>query len=175
MAQFSEKDSSETAPALLIQQTNDIGWTDCMGFPQSRPEIKKILCLKFDHIGDILVADFSFRLLRKYFPDANITLICGEWNVELAEELGLADTVIGVSLFHPQGGEQHNEKVALAARNAGITRLMQVALSQPEFDLAIDMRIADDTRELQDFLRQRPTSEAEIHKAAYNRSTKLMA
>jgi hypothetical protein len=120
-----------------------------------------------------MVADFSFRLLRKYFPDANITLICVEYIVELAEELGLPIRLLAFRCS--VGGEQHNKKVALGARNGPMTRLTQVAPSQREFGLAIHIPIADDTRELQDFLRQRPTSEAEIHKAAYNRSTKLMA
>jgi len=148
MPNQSDMESNETAPSTLKQLTNDAGWTDCMGFPQPRPDVRRILCLKVDHIGDILVADFSFRLLKRYFPAANITLICGEWNVELAEELELADVVIGVSLFHQQGGQQHNEAIAQAARSAGVTRLMQIAQSQPEFDLAIDMRIDEDTRNL---------------------------
>jgi ADP-heptose:LPS heptosyltransferase len=140
-------DEEPIVASSVTQRTNDTEWTDCMGFPQVRPVIRKILCLKVDHIGDILVADFAFRLLRKYFPDSHITLICGEWNVELAEALGLADVVIGVSLFHPQGAEQHNQEFAAAAKSAGISRLMEVVKEMPEFDLAIDMRIDEDTRE----------------------------
>jgi ADP-heptose:LPS heptosyltransferase len=151
MNAFYDKGSREHHQDPVIQSTNESGWTDAMGFTHLRPVIKSILCLKFDHIGDILVADFSFRIIDKYFPGAHVTLICGEWNVELAESLGIADKVIGVSLFNPHGADQHDERAAMAARKAGLTRLLQVAKSLPAFDMAIDMRIDEDTRDLLKF------------------------
>lgn len=152
---WNSKEDLGESPEISQQLTNDEGWTDAMGFPRVRPEIKQILCLKLDHIGDLLVADFSFRLLKKYFPEAKVTLICGEWNVDLAKVLGIADTVIGVSVFHPLGAEQHDEAAALAARNSGVQRLIQVARELPEFDLAIDLRIDDDTRGMLKYFRSK--------------------
>jgi ADP-heptose:LPS heptosyltransferase len=129
-------------------RTNESEWTDGLGMPSPRPDIRRILCLKLDHIGDLLVADLALRLLRKFFPGSHVTLICGEWNADLARQLELAEVVIGISLFHPRGADQHDIETAARARSAGIKRLTEVAASQPEFDLAIDLRIDEDTRDL---------------------------
>ena len=121
-------------------------WINRLGLINQKPDIKKILCLKLDHIGDMIVADFSIRLLRKYFPSAHITLICGPWNASLAARLGVANEVIPINMFHSQGSEQHDHKSAQKARQRGLDELKKLDLGL--FDLAIDLRVDEDTRDL---------------------------
>ena len=55
----------------------------------------RLLLLKLDHIGDFITAIDAFRLMRRSFATAEITLICLPTIVELAESTGLFDRVVG--------------------------------------------------------------------------------
>lgn len=57
----------------------------------------KILILKLDHIGDFITALDAFRIMRKAFSGAEITLICQPGIVALAETTQLFDKVKGFS------------------------------------------------------------------------------
>lgn len=135
---------AEPGPLLIASQEND--WIDHLGQAQPHTPIARILCLKFDHIGDMLVADLALRLLRDYFPHAHITLLCGPWNVGLSERLAIADRVIGVDLFNEAGAEQHDPAAAALKRDAGLQQIAAMQLGP--FDLAVDLRVDEDTRDL---------------------------
>jgi ADP-heptose:LPS heptosyltransferase len=117
---------------------------DRQGHSVPRLPIRRIVVLKPDHIGDLLIAGPAFGLLRRFFPSAQIDLICGPWNVALAQRLGVFDSVYGVSLFHEVGGKQSDVEVARVARRAGVKELQ--ALHLPSYDLAIDLRHDADSR-----------------------------
>ena len=105
--------------------------------------IRRILILKLDHIGDLLVAAPALALLRNSFADAHITLICGPWNVGLAKRLKLADEVHAVNFF--TAGLVGD--VSVEARRRAVVETL-VALELAPFDLAIDLRRDADTRTL---------------------------
>ncbi|MBM3237094.1 glycosyltransferase family 9 protein [Candidatus Poribacteria bacterium] len=51
--------------------------------PPSR--IKKILVVKLDHIGDVLLATPVITNLRRHYPHAHITLLIGSWSKQVVE------------------------------------------------------------------------------------------
>lgn len=119
-------------------------WIDRRGRPRPRFPIRRILVIKPDHIGDMLVSDRAIALLRNFFPEARLELVCGTWNVGLAERLGRFDAVHGVDLFHQVSAEQSKEGVADERRARGAEALDALGLGP--FDLAIDLRYELDTR-----------------------------
>jgi ADP-heptose:LPS heptosyltransferase len=119
-------------------------WIGADGRPNQRSEIRRILVLKADHIGDLLIADQGFALLRHFFPNARIELVCGPWNIAIAKRLGWFDDVHGVNLFHEISGQQSDRSVAEAALRAGAQMLHDLRLGH--FDLAIDVRYDADSR-----------------------------
>jgi ADP-heptose:LPS heptosyltransferase len=108
--------------------------------------LRRILILKLDHIGDILIAAPALALLRASFPEAHITLICGPWNVGLATRLGIADEIHSVNIFAHTSAGDAGAKGAEARRRAAVETIER--LKPTPFDLAIDLRRDTDTREL---------------------------
>jgi len=108
--------------------------------------VRSILLLKVDHIGDLLLALPAFATLRRGFPDASITLMCGPWNVAVARRLALFDRVVAVSFFPGK---------ADASRRRTFDPGGIAALGLPEFDLAVDLRVDEDSRLLLRHVRAR--------------------
>src|SRR5262249_48334946 len=109
----------------------------------------RILVLKLDHIGDLLVSIAALFLLREAWPDAHFTLVCGPWNVRLATHLGLFDEIHPCNFFWPRSGEGINRE----GINRGIAEFRQLPLG--EYDLAIDLRHDTETRPILNFVRAR--------------------
>ena len=107
--------------------------------------VNSILVLKLDHYGDFILATPALKELRQAYPDAKLTLACGPWNYGAAKELGIFDDIV-LSDFFKENPESQNEQFSfrLIDRKAQFRELF----NQRSFDLAIDMRIDDDTREL---------------------------
>ena len=107
--------------------------------------VNSILVLKVDHYGDFILATPALKELRQAYPNAKLTLACGPWNYGAAKELGIFDDIV-LSDFFKENPESHNEQFSfrLTDRKAQFRELF----NERSFDLAIDMRIDDDTREL---------------------------
>ncbi|HEY2131703.1 MAG TPA: glycosyltransferase family 9 protein [Acetobacteraceae bacterium] len=106
--------------------------------PAAMEERRRILVLKLDHLGDFLIGMPALRALRADFPDAEITLICGSWNRISASEIGVFDRIETYDFF-PRNlgvwdGEPHTPIDVFKRIVAG------------RYDVAIDMRVPDDTR-----------------------------
>ena len=99
--------------------------------------IKTILVIKVDHVGDLLLAAPAIALLRRSFPDARIDLLCASWNAGLARRLGVFATVHVHDFFTRKGDSRKSER----AGTAGIEKL-----GLRPYDLAIDLRVDEDTR-----------------------------
>jgi ADP-heptose:LPS heptosyltransferase len=108
---------------------------------QTLPERPRILLLKLDHIGDLVLAMRAMLRIRNAWPDAHITLVCGPWNVALARQLGLFDHIIAYCFLSEAAP---GAPAAVSDRHAAFAAL---DLGEP-FDLAIDMRYDQDTRPL---------------------------
>jgi ADP-heptose:LPS heptosyltransferase len=101
----------------------------------------KILVIKLDHLGDFLIGLPALQQLRSVFSESHVTLICGSWNAAIARGLGAADEVRCFDYF-PENAQdwdgQIAKKVVAGFREA----------CAGTFDIAIDLRVDEDTRPL---------------------------
>ena len=104
----------------------------------------KILILKLDHIGDLLLSIRALSLLREAWPDSHLTLVCGPWNVKLASQLELFDEIHSYNFFSPQSSD---------GINVGTREFRDLPLGN--YDLAIDLRHDSDTRRTLNLVRAR--------------------
>lgn len=102
------------------------------------PPRNRILILKLDHMGDLIMAIAALERARALFADAEITLVVGSWNLQTARELGVADIVLAFDAFPRNSSEQEAD---VPARTALFQQLVTA-----EYDLAIDLRTDTDTR-----------------------------
>jgi len=105
-------------------------------------EIKKILVIKLDHLGDFILSLPALRMLRDRFPAAHITLLVGPWAKPLAQKTAPADEILTLNLFAenssvPARTLSEEEKEALSRR-----------LGALRFDLALDLRRHPESREI---------------------------
>ncbi|QSR84393.1 FkbM family methyltransferase [Methylacidimicrobium sp. B4] len=103
-------------------------------------EIRRIVVLQLDHIGDFLNRIAASEMLRRSWPNAEITLLCGPWNVPLAQRLGFFQQIIPFAFFPERSGEWRGPNLSAGEQLATLTR------SLGEFDLAVDLRTDPDTR-----------------------------
>ncbi|HRJ12658.1 MAG TPA: glycosyltransferase family 9 protein, partial [Alphaproteobacteria bacterium] len=73
-------------------------------FPPDPTQIKSILILKLDALGDYLLHTPFFSYLRKFYPHAKITLVCVQENLSLVETNPAFDTI--TPLPFPSGADQ---------------------------------------------------------------------
>jgi ADP-heptose:LPS heptosyltransferase len=131
-----ETAASLSAPALAFQALPQL--------VSSKDLPVRILILKLDHIGDLLLSTAALFLLREAWPDAHLTLVCGPWNVKLASQFGIFDEIHSCNFFWSHSGE---------GINRGIAEFRQLPLG--EYDLAIDLRHDTETRPILNFVRAR--------------------
>ncbi|NWK78267.1 glycosyltransferase family 9 protein [Aquitalea sp. LB_tupeE] len=98
--------------------------------------INKILIIKTDHIGDLILAIPSIVLLRSYFSSAKFSLICNEINKDFAVSSGLFEDVIIAPFDKSRFGPTLQEK------NESANILKKIG----QFDLAIDMKVDHSSR-----------------------------
>ena len=106
------------------------------------PEIKRILVLKLDGVGDFVLGMGEMQMLRGVFPGAHITMVCAAFNVDWARQLNIFDRV--VAFDYPPSMVAFHTQYTLES----LKQLQDdAATAVPEtYDLAIDMRYYDDTR-----------------------------
>jgi len=109
-------------------------------FSPKRQKISRILVLKLDHHGDFAMGLPALRELRAMFADARIRLVCGSWNVATAEASGVVDEVRSYNFFPERGSDWAGKPVA------DLGDFDEAAGGR--FDLAIDLRVDEDTRVL---------------------------
>jgi hypothetical protein len=107
-----------------------------------RKQIDRIVVLKLDHCGDFIMAEEAFRILREAFEGAEITLVCGTWNVVEAAKFGLFDEVLEFDFF------PEDDSARLEPPLEVLIESFAKRISGEPYDLAIDLRLYDDTRDL---------------------------
>ncbi len=112
-----------------------------MAAARSFPEAPRILILKLDYIGDLVLALPPIAQLRRTWSQASITLLCGPWNVGLASEARLFDRIVPYAFF-PEDPSKVWDDHALDYES-----FATVDLGGP-FDLALDLRYYGETRPL---------------------------
>jgi ADP-heptose:LPS heptosyltransferase len=102
--------------------------------------VRRILVLKLDHFGDFVIGIPALRELRQTFPQAHIRLVCGTWNEQNAKDSGLVDEVRCCNYFPERSAGWNGDPVD----NISVFE----AAVRGRFDLAIDLRVDEDTRHL---------------------------
>lgn len=102
-----------------------------------RPQRKRILVSKLDHMGDLVLAIPAVMKLRARYPYARIDALVGSWNVDAVRLLGVFDHVHVFDFFAKESSKVGIER---AAALAVLTSAME------KYDLAIDLRRQRDTR-----------------------------
>lgn len=134
----------------------DTGATVTHVLTASTAPVVSILAIKLDHRGDYLMAQPALRQLRAHFPDARITFVCGSWNHDLAQASGVFDTVIPFDFF------AEDASLKREPRRDEVRRQFAELMDGKSFDLAIDLRCLEDTRDLMRSVNAR-------HKAGFDR------
>jgi ADP-heptose:LPS heptosyltransferase len=117
-------------------------YRDPSQFALPLPAAPRILILKLDHIGDMVLGMRAIAEIRNAWPSAGITLVCSPTNAALAEGLGLVDKVLPCRFFEDRSHIPRPPNEILAERFR--------ALQLSRFDIAIDLRFSDETRFLLD-------------------------
>lgn len=106
----------------------------------AREAVHQILVLKLDHIGDCMTALPALRRLKQLFPKARLTVLANRatrsvWAAERA-----VSEIIDFDFFHARSG--------LGAKEIEESQLVELRqrLEPSQFDLAVDLRKAMDTR-----------------------------
>lgn len=60
----------------------------------TRKEVSKILIIRTDHLGDLVITTPALQTIRKYFPNAKITLLVKDQYVNLMQQFKVADKVL---------------------------------------------------------------------------------
>ena len=107
-------------------------------FRVDRPQ--RILLLKLDHRGDFLIGLPALEKLRAIFPDGHFTLVCGSWNATTVRDLGVADEIRTYDYFPENSLNWTGDAIE------DVDRFREVCKGQ--FDIAVDLRVDEDTRPL---------------------------
>jgi hypothetical protein len=109
---------------------------------RSKPgHAQKIVVMKLDHRGDFLMAKPAMLELRRRFPTAALSLVCGQWNAAAATDLRIFDDIKICNYFLETGPHPPRQRKAMAEEFA---RMM----AGQKYDLAIDLRLDADSRAL---------------------------
>ncbi len=106
----------------------------------ARGEVRRILALKLDHLGDFVAALPALRRLKERFPDAQLCVLAAGASEALARLEPAIDAVLRFDFFHVRSGE--GERGVDASELAALEQ----ALLPHRFDVAVDLRMHPDTR-----------------------------
>lgn len=96
-------------------------------------EVKKILILKLDHAGDVLLSTPAIRAIRNAFPQAYITLVVSPWSADIVKRNQDVDEVI------PYKAYWHNRSPEKRINLKETYNLIKY-LRKQKYDLAFDLR-----------------------------------
>ncbi len=105
-----------------------------------RDQVKKILVVKLDHIGDFITAIPAIARLRLVFPTASLCLLAGPAVGALIDATPEIDEFIPFEFFHARSGLGQREVTPHQLDD------LREKLAPHRFDLAIDLRKQPDTR-----------------------------
>jgi ADP-heptose:LPS heptosyltransferase len=96
---------------------------------------RKVLVIRPDHVGDVLLSSPAMALLRASLPDASLTYLVGPWSAAVAQHGPAVDhvDVLAFPGFTRRSKANAVEPYALLAREA-------LRLRRAEYDLAVVLR-----------------------------------
>lgn len=102
--------------------------------PNRRP---RVLLIKLDHRGDFVLNFPVFHKVLEKFKGAHLTILCGSWNVDLANHLGIFDIIHTYDFFKSSSSIKPSRD---------IPREVELLNKMGHFDIAIDLRRPGDAR-----------------------------
>ena len=97
----------------------------------------KILLLKLDHIGDVVLTIPALRAIRYQWPLAEITLVSGPWGKDILEPEGLIDVFVESLILDRKRFSKREFR--------NIHNKFSKDMSKNKYDLAMDLRVFGDT------------------------------
>jgi len=94
------KDYRNYSLRVLATIIDGLGWLFFFWLPRPkvRPhEIKKLLILKFDRLGDTFLSEPTIAALRQIFPQAQVVVACSPWNQEVLSNHPAIDQIVSLS------------------------------------------------------------------------------
>jgi lipopolysaccharide heptosyltransferase II len=110
--------------------------------PIDPKEIRKILLVKLDHIGDMILALPAIKMLRMRFPNAYITMLSTSWPKDIVEKVTEIDEVMFFDLWNRKSQEGMNKEMFKELKG------LEKRLTNKSYDLAIDLRRHSETRRI---------------------------
>ena len=107
-----------------------------------RADVKNILVVKLDHIGDFIAALPAIRRLKACFPGARLTVLAAPASTAFAATEPAIDEFISFEFFHARS--ELGERALTAADLSGLEQ----TLAPYRFDIAIDLRKHLSTRHI---------------------------
>lgn len=95
--------------------------------------IKRILIVKLDHAGDVLLATPAIKAIREKFPSARITFVVGPWSKGIIEDEKYIDEIISYRAYWQDRSLERN------LNTAGIFRLI-LTLRHGNYDIFFDLK-----------------------------------
>ena len=124
-------------------------------------EIRRLLVVKLDHIGDFITALPSIRRLKELFPAARITVLSGPAAQSFAAYEPAIEEFIPFEFFHVKSGMGRKEVTD------DDLRVLGAQLATHRFDLAVDLRKQPDTRDVLKYSKARYLAGFD-HQAQFN-------
>ena len=114
-----------------------------VGHPMfDRADIRRVLAVKLDHIGDFLIGLPAIRRLKQVFPHAELFVLASPAMRSIADTEPAIDGFIDFQFFHSRS--------ELGPRDLTDEdfRALEARLAPYDFDLAVDLRVHTDTRKV---------------------------
>lgn len=99
-------------------------------------EVRSILVVKGDHIGDLVLSLNSIEKLKNHFKNAKLTLICNECNKDIAISTGLFHAIVNAPIDLNRFGPTKQ----------GLIETLEIIKKLPTYDIAIDLKVEGVTR-----------------------------
>jgi ADP-heptose:LPS heptosyltransferase len=106
----------------------------------AREDVRAILAVKLDHIGDFVIAFPALRRLKRQFPKARLCVLGAKASGMLAKLEPAIDEFIEWNFFHARSGI-----TGTLVNEAGLQAL-ETRLRPYRFNIAIDLRMQGETR-----------------------------
>jgi ADP-heptose:LPS heptosyltransferase/glycosyltransferase involved in cell wall biosynthesis len=104
----------------------------------------RLLIIKLDHRGDLVLAGPAIQQLVKRFPGAEVDILVGSWNVDICREIHDFHRIVSFDFFRPRSDvtPAHDED-----------QLGAMLGELPTYHVAVDLRRSPDTRFVLDSVR----------------------
>jgi ADP-heptose:LPS heptosyltransferase/GT2 family glycosyltransferase len=105
-------------------------------------QVRSVLALKLDHIGDFITAFPALRRIKSHFPNSRLSVLASSASARLAHLEPSIDEVIELNFFN-----ERSDLGRLTLSEQDLERL-RAQLARYRFDIAIDLRKHLETRDL---------------------------